>query len=207
MIAFLAGTLALCGRETVIIDVQGVGYEVRVSERLRSRLQTEVGNALQLTTHLLTREDGMELFGFESTHEKEIFLQLTRVSGVGPRTALAALSTLSLEELLRAIVGNQPKVLAQAPGIGLKTAQRIILDLKEKLGKIQNAGAPSTLPSSSLPAEWHDEISLTLLALGYTPLELDRAIHDCQISLSEQKNVDEVIRLLLAHLSTVSPQD
>ncbi|MGV3525659.1 MAG: Holliday junction branch migration protein RuvA [Candidatus Sericytochromatia bacterium] len=207
MIAFLAGTLAFCGRETVIIDVQGVGYEVRISERLHSRLQSEVGNALQLTTHLLAREDGMELFGFESPHEKEIFLQLTRVSGVGPRTALAVLSTLSLEELLRAIVGNQPKVLAQAPGIGLKTAQRIILELKEKLSKIQEASDSSLLPSSSLPAEWHDEISLTLLALGYTPLELDRAIHDCQISLSEQKNVDEVIRLLLAHLSTVSPQD
>lgn len=207
MIAFLAGTLALCGRETVIIDVQGVGYEVRVSERLRSRLQTEVGASLQLTTHLLTREDGMELFGFESPHEKEVFLQLTRVSGVGPRTALAALSTLSLEELLRAIVGNQPKVLAQAPGIGLKTAQRIILDLKEKLSKIQDAGTPSSLPGSLLPPEWHDEISLTLLALGYTPLELDRAIHDCQSTLAEQKNIDEVIRLLLAHLSTVQTQD
>ncbi|MEZ0372264.1 MAG: Holliday junction branch migration protein RuvA, partial [Candidatus Sericytochromatia bacterium] len=138
MIAFLAGKLASLGRDSVVVDVQGVGFEARISERTRQTLLAQnLGDAIELITHLIVREDGMELFGFANQQEKELFLLLTKVSSVGPRTALNVFSALSLEDIVRAIVGNQPKVLSSAPGIGAKTAQRIILELREKLVKLQ----------------------------------------------------------------------
>jgi Holliday junction DNA helicase RuvA len=204
MIAFLSGKLAYLTRDSVILDVNSVGYEVRVSERTRLSLHDHPeGEILQLTTHLIVREDGMELFGFSSPQEKELFLLLTKVSSVGPRTALNVFSTLSLEEIVRAIVGNQPKVLSAAPGIGAKTAQRIILELREKLLKLQLA-----LPEDpgndliGIPSDWLEELEMTLLALGFGPEEIQRALHDQGPLLREQTSVDDAIRLMLSRLGS-----
>lgn len=205
MIAFLTGKLALLGRETVVVDVQGVGYEARISERTRQNLQElALGDAMTLTTHLIVREDGMELFGFANPQEKELFLLLTKVSSVGPRTALNVFSALSLTEIIRAIVGNQPKVLSSAPGIGAKTAQRIILELREKLGKLQLAlpASPAT-EAPGLPADWLEELELTLLALGYAPEEIQQALVEQGPLLREQGSVDDAIRLLLSRLGNL----
>lgn len=203
MIAFLSGSLAALGRDSVVIDVAGVGYEARVSERTRQDLMSLAeGEAVKLITHLIVREDGMELFGFLNSQEKELFLLLTKVSSVGPRTALNVFSTLSLEEIVRAIVGNQPKVLSSSPGIGAKTAQRIILELREKLAKLQLAlpagGSAAELPG--LPADWIEELEMTLLALGYAPEEIQRALIELGPLLQEQPSVDDAIRLLLSRL-------
>lgn len=205
MIACLTGKLALLGRETVVVDVQGVGYEARISERTRQTLQElALGDAMTLTTHLIVREDGMELFGFANPQEKELFLLLTKVSSVGPRTALNVFSALSLTEIIRAIVGNQPKVLSSAPGIGAKTAQRIILELREKLGKLQLAlPASPAAEAPSLPSDWLEELELTLLALGYAPEEIQQALVEQGPLLREQGSVDDAIRLLLSRLGNL----
>lgn len=205
MIAFLSGTLASLSRDSAIVDVHGVGYEARISESTRLQLQTlSEGQTLRLITHLIVRDDGMELFGFMSPQEKDLFLLLTKVSSVGPRTALNVFSALSLEEIVRAIVSNQPKVLSAAPGIGAKTAQRIILELREKLVKLQLAlpagGTASDLPG--LPSDWIEELELTLLALGYAPEEIQSALMELGPLLQEQASVDDAIRLLLSRLGS-----
>lgn len=205
MIAFLTGKLANLGLDKVILDVQGVGYEARISEHTRRSLQElALGDQVTLTTYLLVRDDSMELFGFANPQEKELFLLLTKVSSVGPRTALNVFSTLSLTEIVRAIVGNQPKVLSSAPGIGAKTAQRIILELREKLAKLQltlPAGPTTEVPG--LPGEWLEELELTLLALGYAPEEIQQALLEQGPMLREQASVDDAIRLLLSRLGTL----
>ena len=202
MIAFLAGKLASLGRDSVVVDVQGVGFEARISERTRQTLLAQnPGDAIELITHLIVREDGMELFGFANQQEKELFLLLTKVSSVGPRTALNVFSALSLEDIVRAIVGNQPKVLSSAPGIGAKTAQRIILELREKLVKLQLAlPASPTSDTPGLPADWIEELELTLLALGYAPEEIQQSLLELGPLLQEQSSVDDAIRLLLSRL-------
>lgn len=201
MIAFLKGTVAYCTADSVVLDVQGVGYQVRLNERQLQGLSA--GETLQITTHLQVREDGMELYGFSSPQEKELFLQLTRVSGIGPKTALAIFSVLELPEIIHAIVSNQPRLLSQAPGIGLKTAQRIILELKEKLGKMAGESQIVTaLVDSNLPAEWQQEIEITLLALGYDALEIHQAMQISTQELQNQENADEAIRLLLSRIGT-----
>ncbi len=201
MIGFLKGKLAYRTRDSVLIDVQGVGYQVRLSERHLADLDQQPGEPLELTTHLLSREDALELYGFSSPQEKEIFLQLTRVSGIGPRTALAIFSALDLQDVIRAVVSNQPKVLSQAPGIGAKTAQRIILELKEKFSKMAqelNLAPPS---DSKLPGGWHEEIEITLLALGYDAIEISQTLESWSEQIQDQSSADEAIRFLLSKLS------
>lgn len=201
MIAFLKGELLYRTAQSVILNVQGVGYEVRLSKRHLNELQVKPGETLELTTHLLPREDSLELYGFVSFPEKELFLQLTKVSGVGPRTALAVFSCLELNEIVRAIVGNQPRLLSQAPGIGPKTAQRIILDLREKLEKMQTQFAPTAQQEWDLPPQWLEEIEMTLLALGYESPEIQTALSQTSPRLKQEANLDEALRVLLEHLA------
>ena len=202
MIGFLQGEIAHLGAQSIVMNVRGVGYEVRVHDRLRAHLSEKLNTPFPLTTHLISKEDSMELYGFHSPQEKEIFLQLTRVSGIGPRTALAIFSLLDFTSIVRAIIGNQPEVLSQAPGIGKKTAQRIILELKEKLTKIH----AQTLPESStqpthLPADWQEDIELTLIALGYTAPEIQKGIRFAADFAASADHLDEVLRLILTELS------
>lgn len=202
MIAYLNGKLAYLNRDSLVLDLNGVGYELKISERTSQTLQAHPADQpLQVTTHLVMREEGPELFGFLSQAEKDLFLMLTRVSSVGPRIALNIFSALSLEEIIKAIVGNQPKVLSSAPGIGAKTAQRIILELREKLSKLQiSLPLSPDLASTELPVDWIEEIELTLLALSYTPEEVQRVLLDQGQILKEQTHVDDAIRLLLSQL-------
>lgn len=197
MIAFLHGTLAYKTLHSIVINVQGVGYEVRLSERHINALNLKKGETVDITTHLLPREDSLELYGFASVQEKELFLQLTKVSGVGPRTALAIFSCLDLNEVIRAIVGNQPRILSQAPGIGAKTAQRIILDLREKLEKMQAQLTPMISIGMDIPTQWQEEIELTLLALGYETNEIQQALQQHAHKIKKENNLDDAIRILL----------
>ncbi len=202
MIGFLQGEIAHLGLQSIVINVQGVGYEVRVHDRLREYLSEKLNTTLTLTTHLISREDSMELYGFHSPQEKEIFLQLTRVSGIGPRTALAIFSMLDFTAIVRAIIGNQPEVLSQAPGIGKKTAQRIILELKEKLTKLHAQTLPETTePSIHLPPDWQEDIELTLIALGYSAVEIQKGLHFAAEFAPTAGNVDDVLPLILTELS------
>lgn len=202
MIGFLQGEIAHLGPQSIMINVQGVGYEVRVHDRLRAHLNEKLHTSFTLTTHLISKEDSLELYGFHSPQEKEIFLQLTRVSGIGPRTALAIFSILDFTAIVRAIIANQPEVLSQAPGIGKKTAQRIILELKEKFTKIHAETLPEAInPVSHLPNHWQEDIELTLIALGYSATEIQKGILFAADFAHSTDNLDDVLRLILTELS------
>ncbi len=202
MIGFLEGEVAYTTAQSVLLNVQGVGYEVRVHERLHTQLKTTKAPVVRIITHLISKDDGMELYGFESPQEKEMFLQLTRVSGIGPRTALAIFSLLDLTEVARAIIGNQPEVLCQAPGIGKKTAQRIILELKESLSKLHADMLPEPIKGvAAVPKPWQEEIELTLVALGFNATEVQKGITLATQHYASAQDLDDVLRLILAELS------
>ena len=161
MIASLRGRIGARGADHVIVDVGGVGYKVFVPR------QPERDDVL-LHTHQVVREDGQFLFGFESREELGLFEMLIGVGGVGPRAAVAMLSVARAVDLAAAIAAGDVAALARAPGVGKKTAERVILELRGKIGR--TAEAP---PGGSVPA---DDAAAALQALGYTPAEAAAAL-------------------------------
>lgn len=200
VIASLRGTLLHAGKDAAVIDVGGVGYHVLLSARHLAALPA-LGEAVSVHTHLIVREDALILAGFPSPDERELFLLLNGVSGVGAKTALGVLSTLSVPEVVAAVVSQEPRALAKAPGVGKKTAERIILELREKLaawrpvldGQPVAVGRRPVMASGGLG----DEALLALLALGYGEDEAAEAIAVAPAGAS----VEETIRGALAHLS------
>lgn len=175
MIAFLTGRLAFKSPTHLTLDVQGVGYDVHIPLSTYYALPNldEVA-ALNIHTHL--REDAIQLFGFLSHSEKESFLLLTTVSGVGPKLALSVLSSLPVAELVQAIQAEDVDKLATVPGIGKKSACRIALELKDKVGKIQSTAvqaSASEAPGTHGPLE--DALS-ALVNLGYRPQDAKEAL-------------------------------
>jgi Holliday junction DNA helicase RuvA len=172
MIAFLTGSFARKSPSYVHIDVHGVGYEVQVSLNTYSQIQDKESGTLH--THLIVREDAQILFGFADVAEKEMFLQLISISGVGPNTARVMLSYMKPDELSRAIVQGNAKALEAIKGIGRKTAERIVVELRDKLAKQPVAADTNisgwkgnTLQSDALDA---------LVALGISRQAADGAI-------------------------------
>ena len=200
MIISLKGTLAHLGNDYAILDVQGVGYQVFLSARQLRELPPE-GQSVTLYTYLAHREDAMLLYGFPSLEERELFLMLTSVSGVGTKTALGILSAMSAPDVVTAIATADTKRLAKAPGIGKKTAERLILELKEKLTAKRTAfreGLGAPLPSSSLSTELQ-EAELALLSLGYDPDEIATAL----ARITPGTSIEEAIRAAIERLSEV----
>jgi Holliday junction DNA helicase RuvA len=140
MIAFLTGTLVSRGPSHALLDVNGVGYRLSMSTSSLVSLPAE-GDEVTVHTHLIVRDDGLSLFGFENLAEKEAFELLLGVSGVGPKVALAVLSTLSADTLAQAVAAEDVALISSVPGVGKKTAQRVIVDLADKLGA--EGGSPS----------------------------------------------------------------
>ena len=136
MIAFVKGILVSKEEDCVVVEAGPVGLEIRVPLSVLEALPS-LGEEVKLYTYFQVREDGMSLYGFLTPQDKRIFKQLLGVNGVGPKAALAVLSSVSLEDLRIALVSEDAKAIAKAPGIGLKTARRIILDLKDKISMDQ----------------------------------------------------------------------
>jgi len=135
MFYYLKGELAHRDIGFCVIDCGGVGYKLTVSYTTSESLSQKLGKEVRLYTHLAVREDGIELFGFGSSEEKECFNKLTSVSGVGPKVAMSILSTMTPDKLALAICTEDIKAIAKAPGIGAKSAARIVLELKDKISK------------------------------------------------------------------------
>lgn len=175
MIAFLTGRLAFKAPTHLTLDVQGVGYEVHIPLSTYYALPNlDEVTALNIHTHL--REDAIQLFGFLSQSEKESFLLLTTVSGIGPKLALSVLSSLPVTELVHAIQTEDVDKLATVPGIGKKSAGRIALELKDKVGKIQPG--PDQASASDMPdldGPYEDALS-ALVNLGYRPQNAREAL-------------------------------
>lgn len=170
MIARLRGEVAEVAPGRLTVDVHGVGYDVQVPRRLSE--VTRVGEDLTLHVHTDVREDAILLFGFANAAEKAAFLQLVTVQQVGPRIALSALDTLAVPDLARAIEGNDLRALSAIPGVGKKTAERLVLELRGKL-----AWSPATAAATATarpPAD--DALPLALAQLGYKRTEIDLAV-------------------------------
>lgn len=202
MYYYLNGELAYRNLSTCVIDCGGVGYKLTVSFITSESLMSKLGKQVKLFTHLAVREDGMELFGFGSYEEKECFNKLTSVSGIGPKAAMSILSTMTPEKLAIAICTDDKKAIAKAPGIGAKSAARIILELKDKMSVDMTDGdfeisslSPSAISFVSNSA--FSEAVEALTVLGY----------DKNTALSVLKGIDpsvtdvgEIIKLALKKL-------
>lgn len=187
MIAFIKGKLADIQAGSVIIDVGGIGYKVQVPLSLQYRLPA-AGSELMLHTSLVVREDSFSLYGFQGENELAFFLKLLNVSGVGPRGALAILSIYTPAELGRAIAGEDIASLTRAPGIGKKTAARIVLELKDKVSDLFDTSDPRNI----VIGREVDALE-ALEALGYSAVEARRAVKEAQAGL-ENPPVEELVK-------------
>jgi Holliday junction DNA helicase RuvA len=188
MIGRLTGLLAEKNPPQLLLNVGGVGYEVDVPMSTFYNLPG-VGQEVTLLTHFIVREDAQILFGFLTPEERRTFRELIKISGVGPRMALALLSGLSVSELVQAVAQQEAGRLVKVPGIGKKTAERLLLELKGKLG---DALAPSATPAS----DNQSDILQALLALGYNEREAAAALK----ALPADVGVSEGIKIALRTL-------
>lgn len=193
MIGRLSGALIAKNPPEVLVDCHGVGYEVQVSMNTFYHLPA-LGQPVTLLTHFVVREDAQLLYGFSEEAERAAFRELIKVSGVGPRTALAVLSGMSVAELAQAVTQQEMGRLIKAPGVGKKTAERLLLELKGKLGAdIGLAGAGAATVANDAQAD----IQQALLALGYSDKEAAAALK----ALPKDVEVSEGIRLALKSLA------
>jgi len=203
MIDFIEGTVAEKGHGEVIVNAGGVGFLLLCSMTTVAAAPS-AGEKWKCYTILNVREDAMELFGFSGKQERDMFKRLCSVTGVGARTALAMLSALPLKELSVAILTGDVTALARAPGIGKKTAQRIVLELKDKIEQ-EDVSAPGTgaaggAAQTASPANAEREAQQALQALGYTAAEAARAINLVRDKASE---TDQLIMLALRQIGSL----
>jgi Holliday junction DNA helicase RuvA len=191
MIGKLTGTLLEKNPPQILIDCHGVGYEVDVPMSTFYNLPG-VGEKVALLTHFVVREDAQILYGFGTAPEREAFRQLIKISGVGPRTALSVLSGMGVTDLAQAITAQEAGRLVKVPGIGKKTAERLLLELKGKLGA--DIGVPT---GGVVRGESHNDILQALVALGYSDKEAALALK----ALPEDVGVSEGIKLALKSLA------
>ena len=189
MIGKLTGTLSDKNPPQVLLDCNGVGYEVHVPMSTFYNLP-DLGSKVSLLTHFVVREDAQILYGFASAAEREAFRQLIRISGVGPRTALSVLSGMSVGELAQAVTLQEAGRLIKVPGIGKKTAERLLLELKGKLGP--DLGVPASVANTT-----QADILQALLARGYSDKEAALA----RKALPNDVGVSDGIKLALKALS------
>ncbi|MBK6655674.1 Holliday junction branch migration protein RuvA [Zoogloea sp.] len=194
MIGRITGRLAEKNPPQILVDVNGVGYELEVPMSTFYGLPA-TGQAVTLSTHLAVREDGHFLYGFATEDERAAFRQLLKVAGIGARTALAVLSGLSVADLAQAIALQESGRLVKIPGIGKKTAERLLLELRDKLAKALPAVAGSV--ATSLPGGDRADIINALLALGYNEKEALGAVKQ----LPDGVGVSDGIRQALKGLS------
>ena len=191
MIARLTGTLAEASSDSAVIDVAGVGYLVQLSGRTLSALGP-IGGDITLLTELQVREDAWTLFGFGSTAERDAFRALTSIQGVGGRLALAILSTLSPDELARAVAQDDKAMIGRANGVGPKLAARIANELQGKLGVVSIGGA-APVPRGGAASD-----ALSALAnLGFKPAEASAAVNAAMDDLGADASLDALVRLAL----------
>lgn len=203
MFYYLNGELAYRDMSTCVIDCGGVGYKLTVSYITSDALLSKLGKQVKLYTHLAVREDGIEMFGFGSYEEKECFNRLTGVSGIGPKAAMSILSTMTPEKLAVAICTDDAKAIAKSPGIGAKSAARIILELKDKMSKEMfgtTEGAKAILSSAAsfIPNSAISEAAEALGVLGYDKNTVMSVLKGIDPSVTD---VGEIIKLALKKLA------
>ncbi|SDD88809.1 Holliday junction branch migration protein RuvA [Nocardioides lianchengensis] len=196
MIAFVRGEVAALTLSSAVLEVGGVGLELMCTPGTLATLRT--GSKATLATSMVVREDSLTLFGFVDDDEKQTFELVQTASGVGPKVAQAMVAVLSPDDLRRAIASDDVKTLTKVPGIGQKGAQRIILELKDRIGA-PTSGAAGPRPVSAEP--WRDQVQQGLVGLGWSAKDADKAV---DAVAGEAGDVPDVAALLRAALRTLS---
>ena len=207
MFSYIKGTLEEYWEDTVVIESGGIGWNIHVPLSVLDRLP-HVGEQMKVYTSFQVKEDSMTLYGFLSRQDLKMFNQLLGVNGIGPKAALGILSSLTPDDLRMAIIAEDAKAIAKAPGIGPKTAKRVILDLKDKismddvLGPMASGtdlGTGSGAAAMAGLAEAAKEAVQALVALGYTNSEASRAVK--QVEIVDGMTSEDVLKASLKHLS------
>lgn len=200
MISYIRGKLAAVEEEKVILDVGGVGYGIFMPGQSMGRLPA-IGSEVQLHTYLNVREDAMQLFGFLTRDDLKIFKLVIGVSGIGPKGGLSILSKLTPDDLRFAVLSGDAKAISAAPGIGKKTAEKLIIELKDKLSMedmIRGSVSEETvIPQSGITGIQTDAVQ-ALTALGYGSTEALRAVK--QVAVTEETDVETVLKQALKYM-------
>lgn len=207
MIYYVAGMLAAVGEKSIVVDHQGIGLEILVPSAVLDALPV-VGSDVKVYTYFHVKEDGMQLFGFLSRQDKELFQQIITVNGIGPKGGLAMMSTLSSDDIRMAILSDDAKTIAMSPGIGPKTAKKLILELKDKLDlesvlptALGQEGDGTDRNSSRMDYAASEMVADTvdaLTALGYSPTDAMRAVRS--VTLTEDMTVEKLLKLTLKNI-------
>jgi Holliday junction DNA helicase RuvA len=200
MITFLSGKLVSALPTQAVIDVGGVGYEVFIPLSSYDRLP-DVGEPILILTHLAVREDAHVLYGFMTTTERDLFrLLVNNVTGIGPKLALAVLSGMTVKNFKTAVVNSDVASLSKISGLGKKTAERIILELKDKLGVAAAWEAASSVHAPTPEQEQANEAVLALIALGYKQIEAHKTVRHLQ-QTGEAKSAEDLVKLALKRMA------
>ena len=203
MISYIRGTLAEKNEDSAVVEAHGVGYQIFVPVPVLSELPP-LGESVKIYTYFSVREDGMSLFGFLSRQDLAMFKQLIGVNGIGPKSALGILSALRPDVLRMAVASGDAKTISRAPGVGPKTAQRIILDLKDKI-RPEDVLAGGLEESLAVPEEISGvgqagkEAVEALTALGYSAAEAAGAVK--KVKITEEMTAEDVLKVALRHLA------
>lgn len=197
MIASLSGTVSHVGLDRLVVSVGGVGMLVHTTPRTASGQRS--GSTVDLSTSLVVREDSLTLFGFADADERDMFEAVQTVSGVGPRLALAMLSVLSPDELRAALSGGDLKTLIKVPGIGRKGAERLVLELREKVGAPMGGGTVTAGGAAAAPA-WRGQVTEALVGLGWSAKQAGDAVETVAAALGDAPPVAEALRAALREL-------
>ena len=201
MIAFVRGRVAAIGLTSTVLEVGGVGLELHCTPDTIAGLR--LGAEASLPTSMVVREDSLTLFGFADEDEKQMFELVQTASGVGPKLAQAMLAVHRPETLRRAVASDDVKTLTAVPGIGVKGAQRIILELRDRIGAPGSAPEATPLPGAAASAGWQAQVQAGLVGLGWSAKEADRAV-DAVTPEAEQSAAPDVARLLRSALRALS---
>mgnify|MGYP001102577536 CR=1 FL=1 len=201
MYAYLKGTIEEITEDNLVLEVGQIGYNVRISAKTANALGN-IGSSAKIYTYTLVREDAFSLYGFLTRDDLEIFKKLITVNGIGPKGGLAILSVMSADELRFAIVAGDAKAISKAPGVGAKTAERVILDLKDKIS-LEDTLVPkesdvtAALSDKETGKEKNEAIE-ALTALGYSAADALRAVK--QVDMTGLESVEEILKAALKYL-------
>lgn len=201
MYSYIRGELAEINSDHIVLDVNGIGYQIYIPTNTLNYFPS-IGEMVKIHTYLYIREDAMMLYGFLTRDDLDMFKMLITVSGIGPKGGLGILSTLSTDDLRFAVLSDDAKAIAKAPGIGAKTAQRVIIDLKDKMSleeafekKLEHT-TNKVLPENN---SIKNDAVLALNALGYSSTESLKAVS--KVEITEDMDVEDVLKAALKHMS------
>lgn len=203
MYSYIKGELVEILEDTIVVENHGIGYNIRIPGSILDSLEG-IGQHVKIYTYTYIREDAMQLYGFLTRDDLNVFKLLLSVSGIGPKGALAILSVMTPDDLRFAVLGDDDRIIAKAPGIGKKTAQRLIIELKDKLNledafNLKSANAASKQTAVNLKHTVKNEAVQALVALGYSQAEAVKAVNVPEVT--EDTTVEEVLKSALQQLA------